>query len=312
MHVHQALAQSAAEARERELRMLLLLDGAAAENSHLTLDRWQVPYRSLFEGTPEEGLIEIAPLLIDASGVGEHKQNELFAWLEKLAYSAPCLSWFFVDQPPEKVAQHLRRFHVAGLSDGQAMLVRWYDTRILPVWLSCLTPSQASAFATGTSAWRYVDRFGDTAAIADPDRHTEPLATAPFGAPWIQLSDAQYGLLVDAAELDTLVKHLRQVIRDELRNVPDRTLFPFVAKHQQAAIEAGLKDIDQQTQYVLVALYTSGAGVEHPALKAALIPQPNSVEVLSERFQSLPEEVWSIGRPLWTSVHTARQGTKHA
>lgn len=312
MHVHQALAQAAGEARKRQLRMLLLLDTAAAENSHLTLDRWQVPYWSLFDGTPEEGLIEIAPLLVDASNVDEHKQGKLFEWLEKLAYSAPCLSWFLTDQTPDAVAGHLRRFHVVGLSDGQTMLMRWYDTRILPVWLSCLTPSQANAFASITSAWRYVDRFGDTAALPDPDRHAEPSPEAPFGAPWIRLSDAQYGLLVDAAELDTLVKHLRQVIRDELRNVPDRTLLPFVAKHQQAAIEAGLKDIDQQAQYVLVALYTSGAGVEHPALKDALVPQPNSVEVLSERFQSLPEEVWSVGPPLWATAHVAGEGASHA
>ena len=67
MHVQQALTRSLAEARKRQAQMLLLLDTAAAENSHLTLDRWQIPYWSLFEGTPEERLLEIAPLLIAVS-----------------------------------------------------------------------------------------------------------------------------------------------------------------------------------------------------------------------------------------------------
>lgn len=299
MHVQQALTHSLAEAGKRQAQMLLLLDTATAENSHLTLDRWQIPYWSLFEGTPEERLLEIAPLLIAVSGLEDDKRTELFGWVEKLAYAAPCLSWFFTDETPSQAAEHLRRFHVVGLSDQQAMLMRWYDTRILPVWLSCLTPSQAKVFAAHTSGWQYVDRFGETIVVPDTADRAEELPDAPFGAPWIQLNDAQYSVLVDAAELDTLTKHLRQVIRDELRHISDRALLPFVGKHQQEAIKAGLKDIDRQTQYVLLALYTSGAGVEHPAVKAALQPQPENVDVLSERLQALPDEVWSSGLPLW-------------
>jgi len=305
MHVQDALQAALDSATGAEHTLCLVVDTAAAEGSYATLDRWKVSYHSLFDGTPEESLLEIAPLLIPINGLDAETRNRVFAWAQKLAYAAPCLSWVETDVPPASMAEHLRRFHVVGLSEGQSLLMRWYDTRILPVWLACMTAAQAQAFTAHVSSWAYVDRLGEVSAAAIERPPADFPTTPPYGEPLVTLTDAQYGMLIDATELDVLLKHLRQIIRDELKRVPERTLTQFVSKYQQAAISAGLGDIDRQAQYLVVALYTSGKGVEHPAFKALLKSPPLTLDELAKGIQDLPDEVWDAGPPLWDSATKA-------
>lgn len=299
MHIQDALNRALETAASGGRLLYLVVDTAQAEGSHQKLDGWQIPYVSLFEGTPEATLIEVAPLLIPTNGLSPDLRSRLFAWAEQLGYSAPCLSWFDTEASVVDMAKHLRHFHVVGLSEGQAMLMRWYDTRILPVWWTCLEPPQAQAFTAGSMNWHYVDRFGGISALTIAPHETAFPSGPAFGQPLVSLTDEQYGLLVDAADLDVLLGHLRRVIPDETKRVSDRTLTQFVSRHQQAALAAGLDDLDRQTQYVLLALYTSGKGLEHPAFKAFMASPPKDLNDFHQGMQQLPDEVWEAGRPLW-------------
>jgi len=104
----------------------------------------------------------------------------------------------------------------------------------------------------------------------------------------------------DAKEL---LEFLRDAIPIELKQVPESTLVPFVAKYQKAAMDAGLISEGDQTQYLIVALYTSGKGIEHPAfkayLKSYLLKPPGSG---FSPAQNVPEEVWHTGPSLWDAV----------
>lgn len=302
MHVADALQRAFDAALSHERTLMLVLDTAPAENSHAELDRMGVSYLSLFDGTPEESLLEIAPLLIPLATLDADLRRRVFTWVEKLAYAAACLTWLETDASPQDLARHLRQFHTVGLSDNQSMLMRWYDTRILPVWFACLSSDQAAAFMAHVAHCAYVDRFGEVSTL--------PLDAAPVdfppapacGEPLVTLTDAQYGMLVDATELDVLIKHLRQVIPDELKRVPARTLTEFVARHQQAALAAGFDDIDRQAQVVLLALYTGGLGTASPEFQALLKKPTLSLEALAQGIQALPDAVTEAGAPLWDTV----------
>lgn len=282
--------------------LCLILDGAQIEGSHQKLDRWNISYLSLFDGTPEESLIEIAPLLISTAGLSADQKLKLFTWAEGLAYQFPLLSWVESALPAIELAQHLRNFHVVGLSEDQTMLLRWYDTRILPVWLACLTAGQSEAFAAGVVNWSYVDRTGQTSSlVSTPIPAALPLAPA-LSEPMIVLSDAQYAVLVDAADLDVLIGHLRRVIPDETKQVPKGLLTSFVSKYQQQAVQAGLHDIDRQTQYVLLALYTSGKAMDQAELKAFMKKPPQSLDDFNKGLQALSDAVWQAGPALWDAL----------
>ena len=302
MNVVDGLVRAFDSATSKQCTLSLVIDGAQSEGCNQQLDRWKIFYLSLFDGTPEESLIEIAPLLVPTSGMGTSDRLRLFSWAQDLAYRFPMVSWVESTLSAEQLADHLRSFHVVGLSEGQSMLLRWYDTRILPIWLACLTGAQSQAFAAGSLQWDYVDRSGNVSTLLQTAA-AQPLPAAPaFGEPLIVLTDAQYGMLVDVADLDVMLARLRRVIPDEIKQVPKSTLTRFVARYQQDAVKAGLNDIDRQAQYVLLALYTSGKGLEQAEFKAFMKSPPASFDDFSNGIQALPEKVWNAGPPLWDAL----------
>lgn len=298
------------QAREGSPQSYLLIDTAPVPNSHLKLSKWKIPYISLFEDTPEQNLLEIAPLLIPTGQLPIEASTKICNWAMNLAYAAPCLSWMSSALSPAELAEHLRKFHTVGVSDQQTMMLRWYDTRILPVWMACLTPIQTTQFTAGMHSLRYVDRFGATCVLHDVERVGELPETPPFGQPLVQLTDRQYGMLVDASDTDVLVAHLRRVITDETNALCPRVLFEFVGKYQQRAAAAGIDDLDRQTQYLLLALFTSGRGVEHAASIRLFEQPPESLGEFFSAIQALPNSVWDAGPPLWL-IRSAAKTNAH-
>ena len=104
---------------------------------------------------------------------------------------------------------------------------------------------------------------------------------------------------VKPADTANLVSHLRRVITDETNDTPPRILNAFVAKYQQRALDAGIDDLDRQSQYVVLALYTSGKAMEQPQFVALMKNPPASVDAFYDALHALPNTVWEAGPPLW-------------
>jgi Domain of unknown function (DUF4123) len=194
------------------------------------------------------------------------------------------------------LASHLRRFHVAALPEGQSMLMRWYDTRILPVWYDALSPEQRDWFTGPIRKWQYVDRFGDLVELSQAG------TSNAVDAQELQLSQKQLNTLLQAGETDALIAHLREVIGDELVRLTPRRLYPFVAEHLERAKRIGLDGMDDQTQFLLLALYTSGRFTEHPVIQALLQSRAQELKPFASHVEALPDSVWDTGLPLWHSV----------
>ena len=308
MVVMQALEGALATALQGGHALYLVIDGAQAEGSNATLDRRSIRYLSLFDETPEASLREIAPLLIPVQDVAPSRRHELFEWAQEFAYGAPAVSWIISEYEARQLADHLRRFHVVGLTEGQSMLLRWYDTRILPILLGCLTPVQHAAFAAGTLRWDAVDRTGAVVTLVDdPAPPAQPEAPR-FGARQLTLDDRQYALLVDASALDGLLRQLQRVIPDELKRVPQKQLTAFVSHCLELALAAGLDDLDRQTQFTVLGLYTSGRAYDQPEFKRFMAKPPESLDDFYNGIQALSDDVWNAGPPLWQSTPAATPG----
>lgn len=114
-----------------------------------------------------------------------------------------------------------------------------------------------------------------------------------------QASGAVMHVKLKPADTANLVSHLRRVITDETNDTPPRVLNAFVATYQQRALDAGIDDLDRQTQYVLLALYTSGKAMEQPSFIAFMKNPPASLDAFYDALQALPTSVWEAGPPLW-------------
>lgn len=303
---HDCIAVALADDGAREGHdTYLLIDSAQCPDAHHRLDGWRIPYGSLFEGTSEACFVDIAPLLVPLPPRCDDRRAWLLAWSSDQAMAAPCISWMTSSHHLQDLMAHFRRYHVVGLSEGQFMLMRWYDTRILPIWLACLSTAQAAGFVEPIADWRFVDRCGAVVTLSMADSVTER-AVAPTdhvpGQPVITLDDQQYAMLLDASALDALLSHLKRVLPDEFRRTPKRAMTSFVSSHLQRAMAAGLHDVDRQSQYVLLALYTSGRGVEHAACVAYMRSPAEDLDTFHRDLQAMPDEVWQAGEPLWDNL----------
>lgn len=255
---------------ERQRHCYLLLDSLQAEDSHLRLRVMNVPYASLFDGTREEGLQDIAPLLVEMTGLDESRRRRMMSWLLQLGCAAPCLSGYESPLSLKTLASHLRKFHHVGLSEGQMMMMRWYDTRILPVWLQVLKPPQAKLFTSGLSSLAYLDRFGEVQVVQydnPPDSSDTP---ALSDLPLIQLDDDQFGVLVDASEPDQIADMLTNSVPDMASAIPLAERFAFIERHRRAALALKIDSTLERCLYCSLALLYGENFAQEDRWKAGL------------------------------------------
>ena len=284
------------------MRDYVVVDSAQQPDYYRRLDHYRVQYRSLFEGHAEARFIDIAPLLLDMTELPADISDRVIMDAHRLGRTRPCISLLRSDRSLDDLAIHLRAYHLIGLPGQQRMILRWYDTRILPVWWDIMTSAQRRAFAYGVTEWRYFDRYGEERLL--PLSEELIRATATEFAP-LRLTESQYNALLTAAETDVVIAHLRDVIRDELRRVPMVALYPFVEAHLTAARQHGLHDLDAQAQYLLLALFTSGGFTQHPIVRERLMrPSIEHAEPFAAWMTQIPDEVWETGPPLWNSAES--------
>lgn len=273
-----------------------LLDTAQHVRFRSRLDTAGLTYASLFDGYPEQSLLDIAPLLIESPA----GQQQNFIWKQILALGAraPSLSVLTSRLSLQNLADHLRQFHLVKIPDHKEMLLRWYDTRILPAWMEILTPEQRTGFLYSIQTWRYFDRYGQEQHICctSEDNAEKALTLSPYS-----LSSPQYEKLITASEPDMVIAQLRRIIHDEIQRVDYVALYPFVQQHTLKSKNYGAFTLDDQVQYVLVALYTSGGHEKHPYFiqRKKDLAQSRDVPTLSDWLQTVPEEIWEIDMPLW-------------
>lgn len=290
---------------ERGHYAYLLIDGALNDGQHRKLQAMGIRFTSLFDGTAEEHLRDVAPWLIELTGLALPQRQRLIKWTSALARKLPCLSWYESSCGIDDFARHLRHFHCVELSDDQTMLMRWYDTRILPVWLEVLTGPQRALFTRCMQLVACVDADGVVRDLyASPTAQACDTAGLP-DIPMLMLDDRQFGLLLEARALEMLIHEIGLRAPGRWHRIAQARKLDFVARHRDAALCAGVKDPERQLYYVLLAVFTSGKAAQHPAVVSLMQAPPEAVPDFIDAIRQLPGEVFVTGEPLWMTEPTA-------
>ena len=112
-------------------RLFALLDLAPHEGLLPNLTRIEagLQWKSLFDGTPEEALLEAAPILVEMPL--DFESRPLVRELVKAERAAPSVSWLRTGLSFRDLFIHLQPFLDADLPDGRKALFRFYDPRTL-------------------------------------------------------------------------------------------------------------------------------------------------------------------------------------
>lgn len=88
-----------------------IVDSAQRPHFHERLEKLRTPYCSLFDGTSEEALKDIAPLLIEHTG-NLTEESLLNRELRNLGEHKPAVSYIVSDTSIDALAKHFRNFHL--------------------------------------------------------------------------------------------------------------------------------------------------------------------------------------------------------
>lgn len=164
-------------------RLYAVLDGARHPRLRAEVARSGAPARCLFHGVPPE-VEAVSPWLVDVT-----EQHELRSWLVELGLGRAWGVWAVSAADLTELERHLRQFLRVRREDGTRLLFRYYDPRVLRVYLPTCTPEELAAFFGPIQALWLDDRDPDALQWARRGEEGQllvevvDLATAPAAPP---------------------------------------------------------------------------------------------------------------------------------
>jgi hypothetical protein len=127
-------------------RLFAILDGARDPEIKARHLRLNLPFVSLYRGEPEETLGGVGPLLVCVD------TTDLVTWLLRDGWGKSWGIFFTANVSLEDLRRHFRHFLLVRDPDGQELYFRFYDPRVLRVYLPTCTARETIQFLGPVSA----------------------------------------------------------------------------------------------------------------------------------------------------------------
>ena len=118
-----------------------VLDAAREPEVLKVLFESKEKYQSLYEGPPSAQLAHFAPYLVKLVS-----ESMLLETLVRQGWGKNWGVYFTCAQPFEGVRRHIRHFLMVKMPDGKQVYFRFYDPRVMRVFLPTCTPEEANQF----------------------------------------------------------------------------------------------------------------------------------------------------------------------
>ncbi|RQO48813.1 hypothetical protein DBV14_19330 [Variovorax sp. KBW07] len=250
-------------ATEPELHWIVLVDGAfdhgngAAGTVYEGLNCYAAEY-------PLNDLAGAAPWLVELDALAQsHEQIE-----KLLAHCSgrPMLSFLASRIPVRALAKRWLPLHRVHTSDKQRLLLRFADTRTLPLLPDILLPAQWADIAAPLVHWFFVAREGAMVPLPLPDAEGDSPSA-------LRLSQVQLDAMVKACEpdaaLDMLAEQMPEIFAP---NVAHGKLHGYIKRKTFGLIDRyGIENWTDKVSLVTAELLTNGKMHEDPKLQELLL-----------------------------------------
>lgn len=164
---------------------------------------------SLFTGLPEEGHLELAPLLVRVDLAQPLQRHWLMGLMQALEGRSQLLV-LASDWPFQTLAEHLGQC-LNAQNNGRSALLRYYDPRLFPVLFShVLVPEQQQLWLRPAVFWSWLDRDGSPQRLLGTAGTAEGLEVIDP----IEFSDSQVDTLSCASDAALVVENLSAALPD--------------------------------------------------------------------------------------------------
>lgn len=154
--------------------------------------------------------------------------------MAKASNSHGALSLLVVLSPLEVLAGALRRRLDVTLPDNFECINRYFDARVAPHWMACLTPEQQEMFGAFASQWWVVSHEHVWRELACHEVRPDPFAT-PFA-----IDAVQQAAMIDACYPYTVIDHFEETDPELLERVAPAAQYTWFHQALQVAERYGI------------------------------------------------------------------------
>lgn len=271
-----------------------LIDCAVHDDAHRELTR-KFPaarWRSLFEDSPEEDLVDASPILIDVPP--QEEGQELIRWLLWYERSAPGVTWIDSRMSLPTLTAMLGNRMACRINEDEQVVLRFWDPRILLGLPSALDAEQRRHFFAPVVEWTAWEprREQYYTITAPPDAAPVPrFVAAPMALTLAQRDQLMY--YDKEALYDRIIAHWHETCSDAIEGIDPDMLREIAIAGVARCSSYGIQSADDQVLFAGLMMAVSPSFDDHPAVQRGLRDQAIAPdERLSRLIDELPEAVW--------------------
>jgi len=262
-----------------QLNCYLLLDGAQIDGlaAKIYVLEESPSLHLLYQQSVYEALAEVGPLLV---AVRPHSE---LAQVFQQEWQATAGIWLESDASEDDLVEHLRSLIHVQLEGDQTTLFRYYDPRIMALWLGPLKADERDPLMGPVQRIRLPADSGAELALL---RENKPQTFARYNdTPWLRLSQEQLEQLNQAKHAcfdQRLLAHLQRFFPESLQSMDAAARQQFATLCRQSAARYGYSAADEVARWagLLVEL-----GSDFPQA-----PEHDTYRQLLEQRDSLPAQ----------------------
>jgi hypothetical protein len=287
-----------AKAKNPDLLFYAVVD-AAFEHARPRIKRttWKDEAWSLYEDmTTQTALKDAAPHLVPLSDDPNDLQYQLVV-LRKVGNGLPMMSFIgttirpieFPIKPAELMATFKPFFEVTA-GDKQRFLLRFADTRILPVLDSILRDDNIAGWRHGITHWWLPDRTGKLISLPEYPNNDRPFDSAQD---CLSLSAKSFNQLTDAGESDAILDAIAEQNADLLKGKQPAAAHAVIQRLKEKIAEFHIDNFRDVVMFCTTALSASERFYSNPKFKALLTSGAWTPGKLGEAFMTVDDDAWT-------------------
>lgn len=241
-----------------------LVDHGAIPELTKRLDRFDAHWKSLFEGSRDEGALEVSPILVLLAQDGRERISKTaLAWLCDQGRYTSSLQFLSSPLDMPELSRRLALRLDAMLPESVEIVLRYFDCRIFESLMQVLSDEQRQDFLSVSTAWSIVNRHGNIQTYEAQFLEEDDLLPLEF-------SVAQEKRLLELSEPDQVAMLLRTVVPAEYEELAPPDRFGFLTRHIDSARGYGIDTVQAQALFCSLALTNGEQFAREPEWQQAL------------------------------------------
>lgn len=201
---------------------------------------------SLFVGEAEKKYWALAPYLIVV-------QEATLDWMVQTMWNAPCGVFVLSRSGLESLRTHFRRFLIVQLPDGERWYFRYYDPRILKIYLSNCRADELDVFFGPVRAFGIPEPESDQVALLHTGHEVRAVGESSGSVPFLRIRHEQYQALDKAGSEEfeaRIIKFVKNAFPGRCRALGEQGIRELVRYGTKAATSYGFTRENDQCQFV--------------------------------------------------------------